>query len=259
MKYIQRGNGDYLILIHGALTDGSMWLSHMDDLESDFDVVAVTLRHFDEGDSGGFGLDTHAEDLAGLLTELAEHKPVNIVGWSYGADVVLNALAKQDLPVEKAFLYEPGYPGCLQESELNAWQLDANAMFDQVFHNFSNGNIEQAVESLIDASGKAQGYFQSQSKAVKDLQLKKGYTLAYQLNQQENPVIHPATVSGISIPVVLSYGQNTRDLFRLVTIRTSDLLKKSELNELSGENHMHPQENPEKFSNYIKSIFLPKS
>lgn len=259
MKYIQRGNGDYLILVHGALTDSSMWLSHINNLEADFDVIAVTLRHFDEDDSGGFGLNTHAEDLTDLLTELARHKPVNIVGWSYGADVVLNALAKQDLPAEKVFLYEPGYPGCLQESELNSWQLDANAMFGQVFEHFSNGNIERAVESLMDASGKSQGYFQSQSKAAKELQLSKGYTLAYQLNQQENPAIDSATISGIRIPIVLGYGQNTRDLFRLVTITTSDLLKKSELSEVSGENHMLPLENPEKFSNYIKSIFLPKS
>lgn len=258
MKYIQQGNGDYLVLVHGALTDSSMWLSHMGELESDFDVVSVTLRHFNETETGGFGLNTHAEDLAELLSNLAKHKPVNIVAWSYGADVVLNALSKQDLPVSKAFLYEPGYPGCLQESGLNAWQLDANAMFGQVFEHFSNGNLDLAVESLIDGSGNRQGYFQCQSKAVKELQLAKSHTLVHQLNQQEKPSIDIATVSKIRIQVILGYGQDTRDLFKLVTVRTSELIEKTELIEILGESHMLPQENSHKFSNYIKSIFLPQ-
>ncbi len=73
-------------------------------LASKFDVIAVTLRHFDEGDIGGFGLNTHADDLIELLNELDERKPVHIVGWSYSADVVLNALVKQDFSVEKVFL-----------------------------------------------------------------------------------------------------------------------------------------------------------
>ncbi|MCC4262856.1 alpha/beta hydrolase [Oceanimonas baumannii] len=258
MKYTQQGNGDYLVLVHGALADGAMWHKHMALLAPYFELVSVTLRHFDEGDTGGFGLNTHADELAALVNELARHKPVKIVGWSYGADVVLNALAKQDFPVSGVFLYEPGYPGCLQESELNTWQQDANAMFGQVFEEFSHGNLEQAVASLIDGSGNKQGYFQSQPCSVQEAQLAKRHTLAHQLHQQEHPLINPDTVANISVPVVLGYGEHTRPLFRLVTARTSALINQAELQEMSGESHMLPQENPEKFSDHIKSIFLPQ-
>lgn len=257
MKYKREGNGDYLVLVHGALTDSSMWNDHLAYLTADFEVVSITLRCFDEGDVEGFGLNTHADDLAELVNQLSKEKAVNIVGWSYGADVVLNALVNHDLSVAKVFLYEPGYPGCLQEPELGVWQLDANKMFGPVFEHFSSGNLAQAVESLIDGSGNEQGYFHGQSEAVKALQLAKKYTLSYQLNQKEQPLIDAETVSKINVPVVFGYGENTRDLFKLVTVGMSGLLSNSRLKELLGESHMMPQEKPREFSKYIKNIFSP--
>lgn len=259
MQCTREGSGNYLVLVHGALTDCSMWNDHLEYLTSDFEVVSITLRCFDESDVEGFGLNTHATDLAKLVNELSKDKSVNIVGWSYGADVVLNALVKQVLPVSKAFLYEPGYPGCLQEPHLSAWQLDANKMFGPIFDQLSNDNLEKAVESLVDGSGNKQGYFQNQSKAVKALQLAKSGTLKHQLNQKEQPLINTDTISRVSIPIILGYGEQTRDLFKLVTVRTSELLINAELKEILGESHMLPQEKPKEFAKYIKSVLSPST
>ncbi|MBF4281125.1 alpha/beta hydrolase, partial [Vibrio anguillarum] len=93
MKYFQKGSGEYLVLVHGALTDGSMWLPHTDFLAQYFDVVSVTLSHFDNDHSLSFGLNSHAQELYDLVKKLVSDKPVNVVGWSYGADVVLNMIA----------------------------------------------------------------------------------------------------------------------------------------------------------------------
>lgn len=261
MKNIGQGSSEYLVLVHGALTDGSMWNEHLEYLASDFDVLPVNLRCFNERDVGEFGLNTHADDLIQLVTELAKKhsskKPINLVGWSYGADVVLNALAKQALPVSNVFLYEPGYPGCLQASQMDAWQLDADKMFGPVFEQYLNHDLEGAVKSLIDASGNREGYFQSQSMSVQELQLSKGCTLKYQLNQKEQPLIAAETLSRIHVPIGLAYGETTRDLFKLVTVRTSELLRNAELYEVPGEGHMLPQENPKAFSNLIKAMISP--
>ncbi|MDW6004207.1 alpha/beta fold hydrolase [Vibrio mangrovi] len=255
MNYIQKGSGDYLVLVHGALTDSSMWLPHIQYLASDFDVIAVSLRHFEQPDEGGFGLNTHAADLAKLLSDLPENKPINIVGWSYGADVVLNMLVSEPLPLSSVFLYEPGYPGCLAEKDMEIWQQDANMMFGSVFAHYSAGNLELAVESLIDGSGNHPGYFAAQEPAVKALQLAKAYTLAHQLNQQEQPAIEPSAVTEISTPMVVGYGAETRDIFRLVAKSTAQLAKIADIEVISGENHMLPQEKPELFSALVKRIF----
>jgi hypothetical protein len=36
MKYKREGNGDYLVLVHGAFTDNSMWKDHLAYLTADF-------------------------------------------------------------------------------------------------------------------------------------------------------------------------------------------------------------------------------
>ncbi|AIA75797.1 alpha/beta hydrolase [Halomonas campaniensis] len=252
MDYFQEGTGEYLVLVHGALTDGAMWLPHIEYLKGDYEVVSVTLRHFGKPCSGGFGLNTHANDLAELLSSLAKDKPINIVGWSYGADVIINMLVTHDLALSNVFLYEPGYPGCLQGEKMDAWQSDANAMFSPVFENFHAGNMQLAVEHLIDGSGNRKGYFSTQDESIQALQISKAYTLTHQLNQQEQPAINAELVSKISAPIVIGYGAETRDMFRLVAQQTAHLLANSVINEVVGEGHMLPQESPEKFSTHIK-------
>ncbi|MCX4029377.1 alpha/beta hydrolase [Endozoicomonas sp. SM1973] len=255
MKYITEGSGEYLILVHGALTDATMWLPHINHLKSDYEVISVTLRYFNGEDKGSFGLNTHASDLAELLAKLFTEKPINIVGWSYGADVVLNMLLRYKVEnVSGIFLYEPGFPGCLPEQEIEMWLSDANAMFGRVCKYFSEGKLELAVEVLIDASGNKQGYFKNQHLAIRELQLSKAYTLAYQLNQQEQPDITCTNVSNIRNPLVIGYGSQTRDIFRLVATNTAKLSEAFKVKEIVGEGHMLPQENPEKFSVLIKNV-----
>ncbi len=251
LKYFQKGSGEYLVLVHGALTDGSMWLPHVDSLAQYFDVVSVTLSHFDNDDNLSFGLNSHAQELCGLVQQLVSEKPVNVVGWSYGADVVLNMIATSQLPLSKVFLYELGYPGCVQEDEMSTWVADANSMFEPVFNHVHQGNLSLAVESLIDGSGNCQGYFDKQATEIKSLQLKQAYTLPLQLNQQERPSIDVQSLSNIELSLIFGYGDKTRDLFKLATQSDARASRCSKLVVIENESHMLPQENPEKFSSLL--------
>ena len=253
MKHTKIGTGDYLVLVHGALTDETMWLPHREHLQSDYEVVAITQRHFADAAEGGFGLNTHADDLASFLCDLAGEKPVFVVGWSYGADVVLNMLVRHSIDLAGALLYEPGFPGCLTEEEMDAWLADANAMFGKVFEHFSQGRLGLAVETMIDGSGNKPGYFLNQDPGVRDQQLAKANTLALQLNQQEQPEINRSTVADIRVPLTVGFGAETRAMFRLVSLKTAECAEAAVLVEVVGEGHMLPQENPAKFAEIIKN------
>lgn len=253
MKYTKAGSGEYLILVHGALTDETMWVPHIEYLKSDYEVIAITLRHFGDKEEGGFGLNTHADDLASFLEDLGKEKPINIVGWSYGADVILNMLTRHTVDLKGIFLYEPGFPGCLSEQDMNAWLSDANAIFGKVYEYFSQGQARLAVEALVDGSGNRQGYFMNQPDMVRELQLAKADTLAFQLNQQEQPDISSDSISRIRVPFAVGYGSETRDMFRLVSIKTAESSETAVLVRVDGEGHMLPQEKPEKFSSLIKT------
>ncbi|SNY95868.1 Pimeloyl-ACP methyl ester carboxylesterase [Halomonas sp. hl-4] len=235
-----------------------MWLPHIDSLAQYFDVVSVTLSHFDNDDGLSFGLNSHAQELRELVKKLVSDKPVNVVGWSYGADVVLNMIATSQLALSNVFLYELGYPGCVQEDEMKIWVTDAESMFEPVFNHVHQGNLSLAVESLIDGSGNCQGYFEKQPTEVKSLQLQKAYTLPLQLNQQEHPSIDVQSLSNIDLSLIFGYGEKTRALFRLATLSDARASKRSKLVVIENEFHMLPQENPEKFSNLLIDLLGKK-
>lgn len=256
MKYTQQGIGQYLILVHGALTDGSMWTPHIEFLEPHFNVVSVTLSHFDNTRDCSFGLNSHAQELAKLVEALIINKPVYVVGWSYGADVILNMMAIYQLPVSNVFLYEPGNPGSIQQSEMESWITDAESMFGQVFHHVQQGRLDSAVKALIDGSGNRRGYFNTQPTEIKRLHLEKAYTLPLQLNQEERPLIDTQSISKIETPMVFGYGEQTRDLFRLATLSDARASIHAKLLTFENETHMFPQENPKKFSELLIDLFV---
>ena len=167
-------------------------------------------------------------------------------------------MAKYEFSASKVFLYEPGYPGCIQGNDMEAWVADAESMFGQVFEHVKLGRLDLAVESLIDGSGNSQGYFNAQRNEVKSLQLAKAYTLPLQLNQQEHPLIDTQNISKIKAPLVFGYGEQTRDLFRLATVNDARSSKHSTLITVENETHMFPQENPEKFAELLIDLFGKK-
>lgn len=254
MRYMRTGKGDFLVLVHGALADEQMWYPHIEILKNNYEVVAVSQRHFSGPDNGSFGLNTHAYDLAEFIIPLSDEKPVYIAGWSYGADVVLNMLIRHKVDLSGVFLYEPGFPGCLSGNKMEQWASDANNMFAPVFGFLSEGNPEKAVEAMIDGSGRRKGYFMNQPGELKAQQIEKSGTLPLQLNQHEKPDISKESLSDLTVPFTAAYGSETRDIFRLVTMKTAKAVKASRLLVVEGAGHMLPLENPEKFSSIIKEI-----
>lgn len=241
-----------IIFVHGALTDGNMWSPHVSLLNNEYEVLTPTLSHFGEPRDGDFGLNTHAEDLSLLIKEIPQEKKIHLVGWSYGADVVLNSLTKFKPQVLSAFLYEPGYPGCVSGEDMKKWNEDAADMFGPIFQLVNQEKLNDAVRTLMDKSANRDGYFLSQPKLYQEQQLSKAYTLKLQLNQKEQPALDITELSKIFIPVTIAYGSKTRTLFRIVSTSVYESIANSKILRVDGENHMLPLENPRKFVDLLK-------
>ena len=254
-SYKRNGNGEIVILVHGALADERMWEEHTNLLNNSYDIISITLRHFGKSklvQEGGFGLNTHSDDLANFIAELKTDKKVHLAGWSYGADVALNTVSKYPQLCSSAFLYEPGYPGYLKEDEKQIFVKDANLMFEHVFAKVNDGDLNEAVRVLIDGSGNKYGYFDLQHEKAKQQQLDNSHTLPKQLNQNEIPELTPASLPNISIPMTVAYGENTRPLFKVVSQSAAKIIPFVREVCVSKANHMLPIENPLLFSNLIR-------
>ncbi|MFC6633468.1 alpha/beta fold hydrolase [Microbulbifer taiwanensis] len=245
MNRVSKDRGECIVFVHGALADARMWQPHISNIESEYDARAVTLRHFDAAEDCSFGLNTHADDLAGFLKSL--HEPAHIVAWSYGADVVLNTLTRHGSAVASVFLYEPGYPGSVPQEKMNSWLADANAMFAPIFQAVEQGDLPLAVELLMDASANRKGYFSSQADFYRQQQLSKAYTLPLQLNQSEQPQLDADSLGEINVDTTIAFGSQSRHLNKVTCASVSASVNGSRLLCVPDVNHMLPQENPDHF------------
>lgn len=244
-----------ILFVHGALADERMWREHIEQLKSEFAATAVTLRHFGvngAADRGEFGLNTHAEDLAAEAVRLAVHGPVHMVAWSYGADAALNAVVRHPGRIASLLVYEPGYPGCLNEEEMHVFGRDAGAMFGQVFDLDAAGQTRQAVEALVDKSANRVGYFAAQPETTRGQQLENGHTLHRQLHQQETPNLGVEALSAIDIPLTVAWGEDSRLLFQAVSVGVARAVPPARIKSVARANHMLPVEDPRRFVGLVR-------
>ncbi|WP_170178481.1 alpha/beta fold hydrolase [Flammeovirga pectinis] len=258
ISYFRIGKGEPLLLLHGALADNRMWNTHSEILSKHFDVIVPTQRHFGKNGPSDkpFGIETHTSDILKLLEEL-EIESIHVVAWSYGADIALNLATKVPNKLTSLYVYEPGYPGCLDDDEMKTFGTDANEMFGPIFYAVQEQKLDEAVELLIDGSGNSKGYFQQQSKQLRKEQLENKNSLPLQLSQIEQPNLNKEALFQITTRSCVAYGEYTRDLFKVVSQSVYSNLQNSAINEVRNATHMYPMEKPIEFSERVR-FFIQK-
>jgi non-heme chloroperoxidase len=110
LTYTERGTGDPVILVHGALGDYRTWSSQLDSLSHQYRVISYSRRYHQPNVQTSELLDytlrIHVDDLIALIDEL-QVGPAHLVGHSYGAAVAaLVALERPEI-VSTLTLGEP--------------------------------------------------------------------------------------------------------------------------------------------------------
>ncbi|MFF3942322.1 alpha/beta fold hydrolase [Streptomyces phaeofaciens] len=123
VAYVRVGRGAPLVLVHGAGTDGRMWLPQLEELADEFTVVA-----WDEPGAGrsadlpaGFGLGDFAHCLAGVIEDLGQG-PAHVAGLSWGGTVALELYRHRPELVRTLVLADTyaGWKGSLPTEEVAA-------------------------------------------------------------------------------------------------------------------------------------------
>jgi esterase len=93
LRYVERGSGVPVILVHGSLSDYRSWAAQMDPLSKRYRVIALSLRHFYpekwDGKGDDFSIEQHAEDVVSFIVGLDAGK-VHLVAHSRGGNVGLH-------------------------------------------------------------------------------------------------------------------------------------------------------------------------
>lgn len=103
--YTERGIGEPLILLHGNGEDSSYFENQLQELSSDYRVIAVDTRGHGKTPRGNapFTIRQFADDLAGFMDGL-KIKRTHILGFSDGANIAMCFASKYPDRVSKLIL-----------------------------------------------------------------------------------------------------------------------------------------------------------
>ena len=250
LSYVEVGQGEPIIFVHGGLQDYRMWAEHLPKFAGRYRAIAYSRRnHFpDKVSPDGMpdgAADAHGEDLTAFVRALGFSK-VRVVAHSAGAHAALFFAAKNPDMIVSLVLNEPpatgllaGVPGAADLlKEWGGSQAPAREAFKA-------GDTTAAIPLFVNAVGGA-GAYERRSDADKKMNRDNAVSAqADAITTRPRPVFTCEMAKAISAPVLLSNGQRSPKFFHLIMDQLTNCLPNRERIVIAGSSHTVPSESPE--------------
>lgn len=255
MHYIEKGSGEPIILIHGAIGDYNAWALQMDTLALNHRVIAISRRYAwpnrqpKQGDSFNCTVALHSKDLIAFMKEM-QIPLAHLMGHSYGAMIALRT-ADQPKLVKSLVLGEPAVESIISgtvrgDSLISDWRSSGLAV-----SLYKDGKNEEAVRQFqITVLGSDEAY-DVVPQAVRDgwLQnLVEGICIA---EIQDLASISREELSKIEAPALLIEGEYSPSYLATASDSLNVVMPNSELKLLPNASHGLQGENPSEFNRVV--------
>jgi non-heme chloroperoxidase len=252
LSYVEAGQGEPVIFVHGGLQDYRMWAAHLPKFAGRYRAIAYSRRNHFPNDVSPDGLpdgaaDTHGEDLAAFVRALGISK-VRIVAHSSGAHAALFFAAWHPDMLISLALNEPPATGLLTgvpgvADTLKEWggkQVPAREAAKA-------GDAQRAIPLFVDVVG-GPGAYERRSDADKKMNLDNVASFqADATTKLPRPVFTCEMAKAIGVPTLLSSGERSPKFFYLIMDRLKSCLPNREHIVVSGSSHTVPSESPDAY------------
>ena len=259
LHYIEQGQGEPLILLHGGQGDYRSWGPQIAILSQHYRVISYSRRYNYPNDNpltakyhSGY---TDAEDLAALIRHLKIGR-VNFVGTSAGALTALVLTIKHPEMVRSLVLAEP---------PIHRWAKDdpngealykqfMNALWEPAAAAFKAGDDEGAMRILVDGFAGKRRFDDLSPEARATAMQNSRFFKAATLSADPFPALSKDKVKRLSVPILIITGENTIKLHKFVNDELARLLPKAERITIPRAGHGSARENPEAFNEAVLKI-----
>ena len=262
LRYLEQGTGAPVIFVHGSIADHRTWDAQRDPTARKYRYIALDQRYFGPApwadDGKHFSVATHANDLAAFLRQL-DVGPAHLVGWSYGADVVLVLAVQHPELVRSLFLYEPSMATFVTDpTDLKAVTEGGNKMFAGGIAALRAKDEVGAVRALLDGVDALPGTFDAYPRGPKGVALENARTLPLDLAAPPPPSITCAQLGAIKAPTAVVRGELTPPFFRIPADTANRCIPGSRLIVVPNTRHLWPAQEPAAFNQTLLE-FLAKN
>lgn len=256
LAYVELGQGEPVIFVHGGLQDYRMWLRHLPKFARRYHAIAYSRRNNypNETSPGGMpdgAADMHGEDLAAFVRALGLPK-VRIVAHSSGAHAALFfAAAHPDMVISLA-LNEPPATGMLLGAENGAETLKEFAIrLAPARHAFEAGDSKNGIPLFVDGVG-GPGAYDRRSAADKSMNSDNAASyLADATTKRPRAAFTCDMAKAVAAPVLLSNGERSQKFFFRIVDQLEACLPDSERIVVADSSHTVPGENPDAYDQAV--------
>jgi pimeloyl-ACP methyl ester carboxylesterase len=258
LGYIEKGDGDAIVFVHGAVCDLRIWLDQVELFGQDYRAVSYSRRsHWPAGhypSNTKYLRTDHARDLIGFL-EALHLKKAHIVGHSFGAAIALLAAIERPDLIRTLTLGEPSpFLGLFEDSELDL-VTKQKIGFDEARVLAQSGQATAAVRKFLSVIVGADVLDQLPP-ATKSVVSDNVATLAPMLEHYyESPPFDCDRLNRITFPTLLMSGEFSPRIALLGNSRLNDCLPNSREVVLPSISHGLHIEDPAGFSRAVKEFF----
>ena len=262
LHYIEQGQGQPLILLHGGQGDYRSWEPQVTAFSRHFRVISYSRRYHYPNDNPLKGRNhsalTEADDLAALMRKL-KVEPAHLVGTSYGAFTALALALKHPHMVRSLVLAEPPVHQWVKDEVegRRAYSEFMSAVWSPAAKMFRAENDEGAMRILVDSFAGTGRFDRLPAEARADIMRNSRFFKAVTLSSNPFPNLPKNRVKRLQFPTLIVTGENTTTIHKLVNEELGRLLPHAERATIPNAGHGSPRENPAAFTE-VTLAFLTK-
>lgn len=259
IAYVEAGQGDPVMFVHGGLQDYRMWSEQLPKFGARYRAIAYSRRNNYPNDRSPDGTpdgaaDVHGEDLAALVRALGYSK-ARIVAHSSGAHAALFFAASHPDMVVSLALNEPPAIGILSGVPDGAEILkEFSGRLAAGREALKAGDVQRGIPLIVDGVG-GPGNYERRSDADKKMNLDN--VASYQADttsKRPRAVFTCEMAKRITAPTLLSNGERSPPFFHRIVDQLEVCLPNRERVEIAASSHTVSSENPDAYDRAVLSF-----
>jgi pimeloyl-ACP methyl ester carboxylesterase len=255
LNYVRSGSGEVVIFIHGAMGDWRACAPQWEAFTAQFDCISYSRRYSHPNpnplDTRSHNALVDAQDLQGLMDALGVEKAI-LIGSSYGGFTALalavrspervQAVVSVEAPMMR-YALRSEHGSAIAKAFLEASAYPARDAFEQ-------GDDTKGVAILSGGIiGKKPEDIPPAIMERRMLNAKAARSLA--LSEDEFPLLDPADLAALSMPVMLLSGAQTAPVHDAIFTAVSAAMPQAQAHKVDGAGHSVNQHVPEAFNRLV--------
>lgn len=256
LHYLERGQGEPLVLVHGTLGDYRSWELQLKPFAKTYRTITYSRRYHHpnpcpEGASA-YSATLHADDLAALIEGL-EIDSAHVVGTSYGAYTALLLAARHPERVRALVLGDPPvFPLLEHSTEGRTLRHEfLSTVWEPAAEMMREGRTRSGIRAFVDGVVE-EGVFDQFSRGVREMIMANACEFAIETASPD--FFTPFSCEDarqIATPTLLLTGDKSRRLFQLIIDELERCLPNSETVRVPETTHELSSDNPDAYNEIV--------